>query len=257
VRASLLIEIQTEELPPRALKTLCEAFAAGIEGGLRVRGFVSGQSVVTAYGTPRRLAVHLTNIAKKSAESQFRHKLLPVAIGLDAHGKPTAALQKKLAALGVEANVNKLKQESDGKQNVLIYEGEKAGELLISALQPVVEETIAALPIAKMMSYQLADGETTAKFVRPAHRLIAMHGHAVVPVHALGLQAGTKTQGHRFLAPGTLAVLAADMYAEQLLEEGYVSRRSKSGARKLNRCWWRRPPSMRPCRSCRATSSTR
>ncbi len=131
-------------------------------------------------------------------------------------------MKKKLAALGVEANVKKLKHESDGKQEVLIYEGEKPGELLISALQPVIEETIAALPIPKMMSYQLADGETTTQFVRPAHRLIAMHGHAVVPVHALGLQAGTKTQGHRFLAPGTLAVLAADMYAEQLLEEGYV-----------------------------------
>ena len=222
MRASLLVEIQTEELPPKALKALCGAFAAGIEGGLRARGFVSEQSVATVYGTPRRLAVHLTSIAKKSAESPFRHKLLPVAIGLDAQGKPTAALQKKLAALGVEAHVKKLKRESDGKQDVLIYEGEKPGELLISALQPVIEETIAALPIPKMMSYQLADGETTTKFVRPAHRLIAMHGHAVVPVHALGLQSGTKTQGHRFLAPGTLAVLAADMYAEQLLEEGYV-----------------------------------
>ncbi|MBA3254771.1 MAG: glycine--tRNA ligase subunit beta [Burkholderiaceae bacterium] len=222
MRASLLVEIQTEELPPKALKALCGAFAAGIEGGLRARGFLSEQSVATVYGTPRRLAVHLTSIAKKSAESPLRHKLLPVTIGLDPQGKPTAALQKKLVALGVEANVKKLKRESDGKQDVLVYEGEKPGELLIAALQPVIEETIAALPIPKMMSYQLADGETTTRFVRPAHRLIAMHGHAVVPVHALGLQAGTKTLGHRFLAPGTLAVLAADMYAEQLLEEGYV-----------------------------------
>jgi glycyl-tRNA synthetase beta chain len=222
VKASLLIEIQTEELPPKALKALCGAFAAGIEGGLRARGFVSEQSVVTAYATPRRLAIHLTNVAKKSADAPFRQKLLPVAIGLDSRGKATAALQKKLAALGMEADVKRLKRESDGKQEVLIYEGEKPGELLLSALQPVIEEAIAALPIPKMMSYQLADGETTTKFVRPAHHLIALHGHAVVPVHALGLQAGTKTQGHRFLAPGTLTVLSADMYAEQLLEEGYV-----------------------------------
>ncbi len=222
MKASLLIEIQTEELPPKALKALCGAFAAGIEGGLRARGFVSEQSVVTAYATPRRLAIHLTNVAKKSADAPFRQKLLPVAIGLDSRGKATAALQKKLAALGMEADVKRLKRESDGKQEVLIYEGEKPGELLLSALQPVIEEAIAALPIPKMMSYQLADGETTTKFVRPAHHLIALHGHAVVPVHALGLQAGTKTQGHRFLAPGTLTVLSADMYAEQLLEEGYV-----------------------------------
>ena len=207
MRASLLVEIQTEELPPKALKTLCGAFAAGIESGLRTRGFVSEQSVMTVYGTPRRLAVHLTSVAKKSAESQFRHKLLPVAIGLDAHGKATPALKKKLAAIGVEANVKKLKHESDGKQDVLVYEGEKPGELLISALQPVIEETIAALPIPKMMSYQLADGETTTQFVRPAHRLIAMHGHAVVPVHALGLAVRDQDAGSSLPVQGTLAVL--------------------------------------------------
>ena len=219
---SLLVEIQTEELPPKALKSLSEAFASGVETGLRARGFASTQTVMTAYGSPRRLAVHLTHVARKSADTPFRQKLLPVAIGLDDKGKATPALQKKLASLGVEADLKKLKRETDGKQEMLVYEGHKAGELLISALQPVIDATIVALPIPKMMSYQLADGETTTRFVRPAHRLIAMHGHAVVPVHVLGLNSGTKTQGHRFLAPGTLAVLAADTYAEQLLEEGYV-----------------------------------
>ena len=219
---SLLVEIQTEELPPKALKSLSEAFASGIETGLRARGFVSAHSVTTAYGSPRRLAVKLTNVARKSADTPFRQKLLPVAIGLDDKGKPTAALTKKLVALGVDIDSRKLRRESDGKQEVLIYEGHRPGELLISALQSVIESTITTLPIPKMMSYQLADGETTARFVRPAHRLVAMHGHAVVPVHALGLQSGTKTHGHRFLAPGILAVLSADMYAEQLLEEGYV-----------------------------------
>ena len=219
---SLLVEIQTEELPPKALKSLSEAFASGIESGLRARGFVSAHSVTTAYGSPRRLAVKLTNVARKSADTPFRQKLLPVAIGLDDKGKPTAALTKKLVALGVDIDARKLRRESDGKQEVLLYEGHRPGELLISALQSVIESTITSLPIPKMMSYQLTDGETTARFVRPAHRLVAMHGHAVVPVHALGLQSGTKTHGHRFLAPGILAVLSADMYAEQLLEEGYV-----------------------------------
>ncbi|HVE89300.1 MAG TPA: glycine--tRNA ligase subunit beta, partial [Burkholderiaceae bacterium] len=220
--ASLLVEIQTEELPPKALKALCGAFASGIESGLRARGLVSDQSVMTVYGTPRRLAVYLTHVAKKSTDTSFRQKLLPVSIGLDDKGKATPALQKKLAALGVEVEVKKLKRESDGKQEVLVYEGHKPGELLIAVLQPVIEATIAALPVPKMMSYQLFDGETTTRFVRPAHHLIAMHGHAVVPVHALGLQSGTKTQGHRFLAPGILTVLAPEMYSEQLLDEGYV-----------------------------------
>ncbi len=220
--ASLLVEIHTEELPPKALKTLSEAFATGIESGLRARNFLSAQSVMTAYATPRRLAVHVTDVAKRSDDTSFRHKLLPVAIGLGAGGKPTSALRKKLAALGIETHVDKLQHESDGKQQVLVYEGQRPGELLVSALQSVVEDTIAALPVPKMMSYQLADGVTTEKFVRPAHRLVAMHGHAVVPVHALGLHAGTKTLGHRFMAPGELAFHSADTYAEQLLDDSYV-----------------------------------
>ncbi len=218
----MLIEIHTEELPPKSLKMLSQAFAASIEKGLRTRNFLSSESVVTAFAAPRRLAVHVSHVAKRSADMPFRQKLLPVAIGIDAAGKATEALRKKLAALGVDADVRKLQHESDGKQQVLVYEGERPGELLITALQPVIEEAIAALPVPRMMSYQLADGMTTAKFVRPAHRLIAMHGHAVVPVQVLGLHAGTKTHGHRFLAPGELAVHSADMYAQQLLEEGYV-----------------------------------
>ncbi len=220
--SSLLVEIHTEELPPGALRSLSEAFAAGIEKGLRTRDFLSVQSTVTAYATPRRLAVHVSDVAKRSADAPFRQKLLPVAIGLDAAGKATAALRKKLVALGVEADIGKLQHESDGRQQVLIYEGVRPGERLITALQPVIEEAIDALPVPKMMSYQLADGVTTVRFVRPAHRLIALHGHAVVPVHVLGLHAGTKTHGHRFLAPGELAVHSADTYVRQLFEEGYV-----------------------------------
>ena len=116
MKASLLIEIQTEELPPKALSG---AFATGIEGGLRARGFVSEQSVVTAYGSPRRLAVHLTSVAKKSADTSFRQKLLPVAIGLDPRGKATAALQKKLAGLGIEAVVKMLKRVPEAYELVV------------------------------------------------------------------------------------------------------------------------------------------
>ena len=126
------------------------------------------RSVVTAYGSPRRLAIHLTNVAKKSADASFRQKLLPVAIGLDSRGKATAALQKKLAALGIEAVVKRLKRESDGKQEVLIYEGEKPGELLLSALQPVIEEAIAAAHSEndELSASRRRDDD---KFVRPAH----------------------------------------------------------------------------------------
>jgi len=220
--ASLLVELNTEELPPKALKNLSEAFAAGIAKGLRARQFLADDSEVTAYGAPRRLAVRITKVARRSADQPFRQKLVPVSVGLDALGRATAALLKRLGTLGVSAEIDALKRESDGKQDVLVYEGVRAGESLVSALQAALHEALAALPIPKVMSYQLEDGSTTVEFVRPAHRLVAMHGHEVLPVSALGLLGGTTTHGHRFMAPGDLAVYSADMYAEQLEEEGMV-----------------------------------
>ncbi|MGH6624730.1 MAG: glycine--tRNA ligase subunit beta, partial [Burkholderiaceae bacterium] len=167
-------------------------------------------------------AVLITDVARRSDDKAFRQKLVPVTVGLDALGNATAALLKKLAALGAAIDHRVLKREIDGKQEVLVYEGTKAGEPLVTALQPTLDAAIAGLPIAKLMSYQLAEGVTTVQFVRPAHRLVVLHGHEVVPVHALGLSAGTKTHGHRFLAPGELPIHSADTYAKQLREEGRV-----------------------------------
>ena len=220
--ANLLIELHTEELPPKALKALSEAFAAGIEKGLRGRHFLTADSRVTAFGAPRRLAVHITQVAARSPDQSFRQKLVPVSIGLDALGNATQALLKKLAALGASVDHKELKRESDGKQDVFIYEGLREGATLIAGLQAALDETIERLPIPKVMSYQLADGVTTVQFVRPAHRLVALHGHAPLPVHALGLTGGTKTFGHRFHSEGEIAVHSADTYAEQLEREGKV-----------------------------------
>jgi glycyl-tRNA synthetase beta chain len=221
--ASLLLELHTEELPPKALKTLSEAFASGIDKGLRARQFLTDASAVTAFGAPRRLAVHISAVKGRSDDQPFRQKLVPVTIGLDALGNATAALLKKLKSLGAEgADPKSLVRESDGKQDVLVYEGVKAGEPLADALQAALDEAIAKLPIPKVMSYQLADGRSTVQFVRPAHRLVALHGHAVVPVRALGLDAGTKTFGHRFHAPGEIAIHSADTWEQQLLDQGKV-----------------------------------
>lgn len=220
--ASLLVELQTEELPPKSLKALSAAFASGIESGLRAQHFLADDSAATAFATPRRLAVHITHVKSRSADRPFRQRLLPVTVGLDALGNATAALLKKLKSLGADIDHKALARESDGKQDVLVYEGVKTGETLIGALQAALDETLVNLPIAKSMSYQLADGTTTVQFVRPAHRLVALHGHEVVPVKALGLDAGTKTLGHRFHAPGELAIHSADTYEEQLKREGQV-----------------------------------
>ena len=220
--ASLLVELNTEELPPKALKSLSEAFAAGIEKGLRSRNFLSSDSQATAFGAPRRLAVHIAAVAARSPDQPFRQKLVPVSVGLDAQGNATPALLKKLATLGANVDHRLLKRESDGKQDVLVYEGTQSGTDLADGLQAALDEAIGKLPIPKVMSYQLADGTTTVQFVRPVHRLVALHGAQVVPVAALGLQAGRETFGHRFHTSGPLAIRDADSYARQLEVEGKV-----------------------------------
>jgi glycyl-tRNA synthetase beta chain len=220
--ASLLVELHTEELPPKALKTLSEAFAAGIDKGLRDRHFLAPDSRATAFGAPRRLAVHISSVAARSPDQPFRQKLVPVSVGLDAGGGATPALLKKLAALGANVDHRGLARESDGKQDVLVYEGTRPGANLADGLQAALDEAIARLPIPKVMSYQLGDGTTTVQFVRPAHRLVALHGGEVVPVGALGLRAGRETFGHRFHTSGPLAIRDADSYARQLEDEGKV-----------------------------------
>jgi len=220
--ASLLVELHTEELPPKALKTLSDAFAAGIEKGLRERSFLAAGSRVTAFGAPRRLAVHITEVAARSPDAPFRQKLVPVSVGLDADGNATPALLKKLSSLGGNVDHRELAREHDGKQELLIYAGVKPGVALAAGLQEALLEAIARLPIPKVMSYQLADGATTVQFVRPAHRLVALHGADVVPVQALGLEAGRETFGHRFHAEAPVQIAHADDYAAQLEREGWV-----------------------------------
>lgn len=229
--ANLLIELHTEELPPKALKTLSEAFAAGIEQGLRSRQFLAPDSRVTVFGSPRRLGVHITHVAARSADQPFKQKLMPLAVAQDKAKNWTAAFLKKLEslgrghlaklAIGTHEGPDALLVENDGKAESVFLKSVAVGQPLITALQAVLDETIAKLPIPKTMSYQLADG-TTVQFVRPAHRLVALHGHQPLPVQALGLIGGTKTFGHRFLSQGEIAVHSADTYAEQLEREGRV-----------------------------------
>jgi glycyl-tRNA synthetase beta chain len=149
---------------------------------------------------------------------------MPVKVGLDASGVATPALLKKLAAKGWESmDISTLARESDGKQEYLVASGTAAGSKLSDALQGAIETSIAALPIPKVMKYQLADGQTAVKFVRPAHALIALHGSQIIPATILGLQSGRQTFGHRFLHPGAITIEDADTYAAQLATTGKVT----------------------------------
>ncbi len=230
---NLLVELFVEELPPKALKKLGEAFAAQLAEQLRAQGLATADSVVTAYASPRRLAAHVTQVWPKAADKAVQQKLMPVTVGLNADGLATPALIKKLQALGADvsdpvAAVAALRKAPDGKADALFYDSLVAGATLDTGLQKALEEAIAKLPIPKVMSYQLQTdcelpGWSSVHFVRPAHGLVALHGSTVVPVKVLGLKAGNSTQGHRFEARVSPVVLAhADDYATTLAQDGAV-----------------------------------
>ena len=221
---NLLVELRVEELPPKALKKLGESFAAGLAASLKAQGLAGADAVLTAYASPRRLAAHLTAVAGMAASRSVRQKLMPVSVALDAAGQATPALLKKLAAHGVGPEaLAQLKRAPDGKAEALFLDSLVPGATLAEGLQKALTETLAQLPIPKLMGYQMADGWTTVHFVRPAHGLVALHGEQVVPVSVLGLQAGRSTQGHRFEAAVNPVLLrSADSYAGQLAAEGAV-----------------------------------
>lgn len=226
---SLLVELFVEELPPKALKKLGDAFAGVLRDQLVAQGLAEAGSVLTPYASPRRLAAHLTHVADQAADKAVSQKLMPVAVGLDASGQPTPALLKRLGALGADASaVPGLKRAMDGKAEALFYESTAKGATLAEGLQKALAEAIAKLPIPKVMSYQLESGcelpgWSSVSFVRPAHGLVALHGDTVVPIEALGLQAGRETHGHRFEAAVDPVVLRdANSYALQLQEDGAV-----------------------------------
>ena len=237
--SALLLELLCEELPPKALGKLGAAFANGIRDGLAKRGLVEEPGDALVFATPRRLAVGLRNVRAQTEPRKVSMKLMPVSVGLDAAGKPTPALAKKLQAAGLgDADPARLERRMDGKSETLYIETTTAAVPLASALQEALDEALAQLPIPKLMSYQLADGTTTVKFVRPAHRLVALHGADVVPVRALGLEAGRATSGHRFQGARELEISRADDYERALAEEGGViasfERRRAEIARQLD-----------------------
>ena len=221
---NLLVELVCEELPPKALKKLGESFAATLAASLKAAGLAGEASVATGFASPRRLGVHLTGVAAKAADRALQQKLMPAAVAFDKDGNASPALLKKLASLGFGPEaVPSLKRLPDGKAESLFVDQTVAGATLAEGLQKAIDETLAKLPIPKVMSYQLADGWTDVKFVRPAHRLLALHGADVVPVTALGLSADRVTQGHRFEArAATITIRDADSHAAQLADVGAV-----------------------------------
>ena len=226
---SLLLELQAEELPPKALSALSAALSQGIVNSLGQQGLLDSESKVTPFATPRRLAVHISKVSAKAADKLIQVKLMPVSVGLDAQGNATPALLKKLQALGMDAlPLSQLEQKMDGKAMALFVAQTQAGVTIEQGLQVALDHSISHLPIPKLMTYQLQEGCAmpgwdSVSFVRPVHHLVALFGEQVLAVKALGLKAGRKTLGHRFEArTASIDISHADHYEQTLLEQGAV-----------------------------------
>ena len=241
IHKNLLVELFVEELPPKALEKLGNAFSNEIYASLNDQCLIWMPGLIASdenspdprpmdvFASPRRLAVLVRSVLTQAGDELRKVKLMPVSVGLDASGQATQALLKRLAALGADASaVSGLSRAQDGKAEALFYESTVKGATLVEGLQKALLEAIAKLPIPKVMTYQLeADcelpGWSSVSFVRPAHGLVALHGADVVPVQALGLKAGNTTHGHRFEALVDPVMLKnADSYAATLLKDGAV-----------------------------------
>lgn len=215
---TLLIELLTEELPPKALSRLGAAFAGGIFDELAKLGFVDKEVQYATYASPRRLAVSIPAVAAIQPDQQIEKKGPAVAAGMK-DGKPSPALLGFARSCGLAAEqLDQLEQMSDGKQDVYVFRSMKKGEALASVLSSLIESTLKKLPAPKLMRWGDRDGQ----FIRPVHRLTVLHGSDIVPAKVLHLEAGRTTLGHRFLSQGEIVLNDASEYAGKLHRDGKV-----------------------------------
>ena len=213
---SLLIELLTEELPPKSLARLSAAFADALSGSLRDGAFVGAGNAPERFATPRRLAVLIPNVRARQLDSVVERKGPSAQAALDASGKPTPALLGFARSCGVDPA--KLERRKDEKGEYFLFRTKKKGEPLAAHLAGYVERAVKRLPVAKLMRWSSRD----IQFVRPVHGLIMLHGSKIVPGEALGLKSGNKTRGHRFMSRGPISIKRATDYANTLRVQGKV-----------------------------------
>ena len=212
----LLVELLTEELPPKSLARLGEAFRDHLSKGLLDAGFIAPDASSRWFATPRRLAVQVDAVLAAQPDRVIERKGPAVSSGLDASGKPTKALEGFMRSAGV--SFEQLERTHDGKAEYFVARIARAGEPLEAHLAPLVEAALKKLPVAKIMRW----GSGEAQFVRPAHGLILLHGDRVVPGEVLGLTSGKVTRGHRFLGAQQVTIGSAPDYEEKLEVQGSV-----------------------------------
>jgi len=226
-RASLLVELLTEELPPKALRNLGYAFADALVTDLRKDGFASAEGEFTVFATPRRVGVLVRDVGEKAPDREEIVKGPSVKAGLGADGAPSQALLGFAKKRGV--SVAELERMHDGKQDVFFHRDLAPGGRLDTDLDRKVEGALSSLPIPKMMRW----GDGTEEFVRPVRGLVMLHGERVVPGKVLGQQSGRTTRGHRFMGKGAIELQRADDYDALLERDGKVIANFELRARKI------------------------
>ncbi|WP_292754570.1 glycine--tRNA ligase subunit beta, partial [Methylophaga sp. UBA4502] len=209
-----LLELGTEELPPKALSTLSEALLKGVEKGLAEAELTFSTS--KAYASPRRLAVVITEMQSHQADRQIEKRGPAVTAGFDEEGNPTKALQGFARSCGVD--VDALETLETDKGAWLVYREKQSGQAATELLPEIVKQALAALPIPKRMRW----GSLSEEFVRPVHWLILMLGDEIIPASLLGVQSNQLSYGHRFHHPQAIRISSPQTYAPQLLSEGHV-----------------------------------
>ena len=207
---SLLIEIGTEELPPKALDTLATAFASGVAEGLARTGVAIDADSVRSYCSPRRLAVHIANVATEQPDQAIERRGPALSAGLDAAGNPTRALSGFAASCGVD--VAALERLETDKGAWFVHRAVQRGQPTAALLPAIVEEALKALPIPKPMRW----GNHAHSFVRPVHWLLMLHGADVIEASLFGLASGRQSRGHRFHHAGPVHVADADSWLDAL-----------------------------------------
>lgn len=209
-----LVEIGTEELPPKALRALERAFASGIAAGLDKAGLKHG--ALRSFATPRRLAVHVKRLATRQSEQRIERRGPPVSAAFDAQGGPTRAAWAFANSCGVD--LDRLERRAGDRGEFLYYVGVKPGAAAVDMLPAIVRGALEALPVPRRMRW----GASEAQFVRPVHWVAMLYGREIVPSTVLETGAGNLTWGHRFHAPKPLRLASPGAYERTLETRGFV-----------------------------------
>ncbi|MEP6899454.1 MAG: glycine--tRNA ligase subunit beta [Rhodanobacter sp.] len=207
---SLLVELGTEELPPRSLDDLSDAFLRGICDGLAKRGIAAGLDLARAYASPRRLAVLVPNVAMTQPEQSIERRGPAMNAALDVEGQPSKALLGFAQSCGVE--VAQLQKLETDKGAWFVWRTTKPGQPVAALLPEIISEALGSLPIPRPMRW--ADHDYS--FVRPVHWLVILHGAEIVDGDVLGLKSGRKSRGHRFMHPQLVHVADADGWLDAM-----------------------------------------